>query len=560
MVFHSKSNDLLRIAAFPRGKTKWRVSWFGEVAFPNRVLRMRQPSVLVYLTSVKSNGFGKEVSGHYQKSVWVSIGALIFLRVGDIWQDGYLYQPVDDEIVDFIGLQINPQTVNYIKAGLSLEDGSFLLPAAEHPWHMASTHSYCLAVSLPGDKRLVIPCMELARFYFGSSTTLLGKLFSPPLERSSLYSNPIYEPLEQRLTIDLADGISGRSAADIGRLHQDPVAWRAAVRIGTSMLQKSTTRQPCHIQTMFPFEGKTNLKVSGKWLSLGGQPKRTFIAHSIRLCSHPFPFKELRYNMNTVAYVPAGEQAAKDPSTPSLARGAPDADRQGLVEKDAGSFAQKNKVFKSPIRFPDLIKKPVYRSNASRRQEVNYLSAKAVLESIASASMGGAGSSERVRPMEISLDQDSRCSEWQAVPEFLRELLDEIENFDPDWDVRVLTHDETSAWTVAAPVISDEYGQIDEHLIIRGPDRTQRLRRVAVFLVSKGIFHHHMVVVEGKPPYIVSCKAKRRSREDYRANVKMVLKKFIRGEPASGLFFQLLIKGVEIASNFKEITMRWLIN
>lgn len=560
MLFHNKSNELPRIAAFPRGKTKWRVSWFGEVAFPNRMLRTRQSSVLVYLCSVKSNGLGKEVGGHYQKSVWVSIGTLVFLRVGDIWQDGYLCQQVDDEVVDFADLQINPQAVNYIKAGLSMEDGSFLLPLAEHPWHMASTHSYCLAVSLPGNKRLVIPCMELARFYFGSSTSLLAKLFTPPLERSSLYSNPVYEPSEQRLTIDLADGMSGRSAADIGRLHQDPVAWRAAVRIGTSMLQKSTTKQPCHIQTMFPFEGATTLKVSGKWLSLGGQPRRTFIVHSIRLCSHPFPFKELRYNMNTVAYVPAGEQAAKDPSTPSLARGAPDADRQELVEKDAGSFAQKNKVFKSPIRFPDLIKKPVYRSNVSRRQEVNYLSAKAVLESIASASIGGAGSSERARPMEISLDQDPQYSEWQAVPEFLRELLDEIENFDADWDVSVLTHDETSAWTVAAPVISDGYGQIDEHLIIRGPARTQKLRRVAVFLVSKGIFHHHMVVVEGKPPYIVSCKAKRRSREDYRANVKMVLKKFIRSESENGIFFQLLTKGVEIASNFKEITMKWLIN
>lgn len=510
------------------------------------MIRRRQPSVLVFLSLVKSDASGKEVVSHYQKSVWVSVGALVFLRVGDIWQDGYLHRQVDDEIVDFSGLEISSRTVNYIKAGLSPEDGSFLLPVAEHPWHMGSTHSYCVAVNLPCDRRLVIPCMELARFYFGSSSALLAKLFTPPLEHSSLYSNPVYEPQEQRLTIDLADGMSGRSAADIGRLHQNPIAWRAAVRIGTSMLQKSTTKEPCHIQTTFPFEGKTTLKVSGKWLSLGGQPKRTFIVHSIRLCSHPLPFKELRYNMNTVSYVPAGERAARDPLTPSHSRGAQDADRQDLVEKDAGSFTPKHKVFNSPIRFSDLIKKPVYRANVSKRKEVKYLGAKAVLESMASSSLGGTGSSERVRPMEASLNQDPRHSEWQAVPEFLKELLEEIEKFDVDWDVRLLTHDETSAWTVAAPVISNEYGEIDEHLIVRGPNRTQRLRRVAVFLVSKGIFHQHMVVVEGKPPYIVSCKAKRRSREDYRRNVKMVLKKFIRGEPENGLFFEMLIKVIHI--------------
>ncbi len=45
---------MLRISAFPKSKDLWRVDWFGPIAFPNRMLRQRHPSVLVSLSKANA--------------------------------------------------------------------------------------------------------------------------------------------------------------------------------------------------------------------------------------------------------------------------------------------------------------------------------------------------------------------------------------------------------------------------------------------------------------------------------------------------------------------------
>lgn len=112
-------------------------------------------------------------------------------------------------------------------------------------------------MELPHNRRLIIPCAELIRFYFGSSSNLVTKLFLPPLSRDVLYSKPHFDKATGRLTLQLATNISGVSAADIGRLHMDPVAWRAALHVGASLLKSSVTGQGAYPQAYFPFNGRT---------------------------------------------------------------------------------------------------------------------------------------------------------------------------------------------------------------------------------------------------------------------------------------------------------------
>jgi hypothetical protein len=523
------NNNLIRVLAFPRGKTKWRISWFGEVAFPNRMIRRRQPSVLVHLTALKTTDSGKDIAGSFQKSVWVSVGILPSLHIGDIWQDGYLLKRAKDGLEQFSGIEINANSAKCIKAGFSLEDGNFLLPVAEYPWHMVSTHSHCICVELPAGKRLIIPCIEIARFYFGSSSKFFTQLFLPPLTRQSLYSNPVYESKLGRLTIDLANGISGRSAADIGRLCRDPIAWKSAVKIGTSMLDKSRSGQPCHIQTTFPFEGKTTLQVSGQWLSLGGVPNQTFIVHSIHSCSHPFPFKQMRYNMQTVAYDPVGPDHAGNKNIPTRLRGTKATKEVDLAEKDAGSLQGKSQLFDATPRFPDLKRKYVYRGNSPKRQQVNYVSPGKVIQSIIQGAVGDAGSAQRIRPIDLGLNEDPNSLQKQEPPEFLLEAVRELSKAPDKYKINVLTHDETCAWTVPVPMIANEFGEIHDQLFIQESDGQQRVRRAAVFLITRALSHRHFIVIEDEPAYAVSLEAKRRFRESYQPNLKVALGGYIRG-------------------------------
>lgn len=371
-----KNNDLPSISALPKGENFWRIDWFGDLAFPNRLIRRTQPSLFLHLSRVLDGNFRDTPSvllspdsttpAKFQRKAWVSVGTLPLLRIGDIWRDGRLEARPDYQLESFADLHIDDTTVHLIKAGLNLDDKGFLLPLSEHPWHMQCTHSYCVMVELPDDRRLIIPCVELIRFYFGSSSSLVTKLFLPPLERKALYCNPKFDKANGHLVLELAEKISGASAADIGRLHLDSVAWRAAVHIGTSALKASLAKQSVYPQSFFPFEGNTTLIAAGKWLSFGEQPQATFIVYNLRSCSHPFPYRSLRYESKDNLLGPV--QGGHSELTQSAKRGhqsARDSRDQHLVEQDASNgLAPKIKQIRFEPRFPDLKKKTVWKNKS----------------------------------------------------------------------------------------------------------------------------------------------------------------------------------------------------
>ena len=236
-VSRSKSTDNtneLRIAAFPNDDNYWRIDWFGEVDFPDRSLRGTQPSVLVYLSRVTDPSFIDNPSvllsphsttlAKFQMRRWVSVGTLVLLKVGDIWHKKSLFLSPDYELETFSGVSTSSSHIDLIKSGLNLNEEGFLIPVSEHPWHLNATHSYCVMLKLENGKRLIVPCLELIRFYFGSSSSLLTKLFLPPLQKDSLFQDGKFDQRTRHLSIKLGDGIAGSSAAAIGRIFLDKLA------------------------------------------------------------------------------------------------------------------------------------------------------------------------------------------------------------------------------------------------------------------------------------------------------------------------------------------------
>jgi hypothetical protein len=343
------SNGTPRISVFPQDQSNWRIDWFGDVAFPDRSVRRKQPSVFLHLSRLIDDRFISDPSvllspqctsaAKLQRRVWVSVGILALVRIGDIWRHGQLALRPDYELEEFAGVQIDQESTAIVKAGLNLNDGGFLLPISEHPWHIQCTQSYCLMVQLPQERRMIIPCVELVRFYFGSSSSLLSRLFLPPLLRDSLFSCASLDPYSRRLQIDLAEKMSGASAADIGRISMDPIAARAARIVGNSCLRASTAGKPIYPQARFPFEGKTNLIASGRWLSHGGVPKSTFLVYNLRSCSHPFPFRSLQYTTKGTQPRPKLQSlVTPSPVEPRIQKSpAPEVNNPALVENDPSS-------------------------------------------------------------------------------------------------------------------------------------------------------------------------------------------------------------------------------
>ncbi len=494
------------IQAFPKGPDAWRIDWFGNVAFPDRMARRKQPSIFVQFSRVVDSACLSEPeslldpkstdNAQYQRGSWVSVGTLPLLRIGDIWQDQRLLMRPDYQLERFADLHIDGTTTKLIKAGLNPNEQGFLLPLAEHPWHRRSTQSYCLEVMLPDARRLIIPCVELIRFYFGSSSGLLSKLFLPPLIKDQLYENAHFDRAHEHLNIELASRISGSSAADIGRLHLSPQAWRAALMVGTSLLKGAAVGQEIHPQGFFPFEGKTDLVVAGKWLPYAGTPNATFVVFNVRSCSRPFPFKSLKYEIKDKdPYGAMMREAAANQGSGYRQRSA-DSPSKKLTEQDPSNrLANKTWAFQTEPRFPDLTRKPIWKNKVivGANADSGHIGGSASV--VDAAAIGESGSERRVRSIDLAMALASD----RPPPEFLREFIEELRHTHAG-EITLLTASDEDGWTVPVPLICSGDGEIDPRLFIRDYGEPVRLRRSALFkLQGKQLFF--ACVIEVTPIY-----------------------------------------------------------
>lgn len=507
-----KNNDLPSISALPQDGRLWRIDWFGDLAFPNRAIRRTQPSLLLHLSCVLDGGFRDDPSvllspdstspARFQRKVWVSSGTLPLLRIGDIWCDGRLVAKPDYELECFDDLLIDDTSVTLVKAGLNLDEQGFLLPLSEHPWHVQCTHSYCVMVSLPGNRRLIIPCIELIRFYFGSSSSLITKLFSPPLERKALYSNAQFDKRAGRLSLELAERVPGSSAADLGRLHLNPIAWRVALHVGTSALKASLSNQPVYPQAFFPFEGLTNLIAAGKWLSFGSADRATFIVYNLRSCSHPFPFRSLQYKVNDAhrrAMPRSGASPVAEGQSQQGGAGASDPPNQRLVEQDASNrLLSRTKEVRAEPRFPDLSRKPIWKNKTPLTSEANLVHG-GIAEPVEKSSLGFPGSEQRIRPVDLAIALAS--SERKQVPGFLRDVVTYLSKLN-GMDVELMTASDEDGWSIPITALSDEDGEINLRLFIYSSSEILRLRRASIFAIKCGNEHLSIAIIECVPVHI----------------------------------------------------------
>lgn len=341
----------------------WRVDWFGEVAYQPNGQRRSQPVYRVLISPVLGDLSSPNIvtDDADQREAWLSIGTLPMVGVGDIWQDGErITQPGYQQ--ESFGVHIANSWADIIKAGMSVEE-NFLLPLNEHPWHRGATQSYCVCMSMKDGKRLIVPCMELIRFYFGTSSNVLHKLFTGPLREEMLWHEKSFDPANGHLHLKLASRISGASASDIGRIALSHEAWRSAAGIYASCIAATSQKRTAYPYTGFPFTGRTTLQVSGRWLSFAGEPNSTFVVYRLNSCNHRFPFETLSYEADALkAHRDVKKQAGavggniggllirkNGTGKPTVSGHDPDAKKSGATRTTFGK-----------AKFPDLSNKSVW--------------------------------------------------------------------------------------------------------------------------------------------------------------------------------------------------------
>lgn len=481
----------------------WRLIWFGECAYPAQVRRYAQPSLKVVLSPLLEAADPESADRHHQYDAWVPISALPILAVGDLWQHGRQITSPDYQVETFRRLRIAPSTTAFVKSGLAV-DGHFLLPLSWHPWHIQHTHSYCVSVDLEDGRRLLIPCMELIRFYFGSTGNLIQRIFRSPLSPNALWADKRFNTADKHLHLVLASRLSGISAADIGRIAESKHAWRSAAGIYASCQKASVQRHPIYPYTGFPFEGITDLVASGAWLPFGDREQATFIVYRLRSCSHPFPFRSLSYEA-------ADKKAWHDASTKGSKReggkyARERAKTQEVTDKDPGARkAQRKAQFTARCHFPDLLRKQIWREKieAMPKADIFLRRADGSLEQVAygepdgSSCVGGMGAVQRAEEKETEL------------PRFVQEGLKMIRTKPEyaDMQVKVVCPPGSAHLVFSLPVVIDEYGEIDSNLLFTSSDGSVRQRCACKVEGSNHQTVKLWLVVEGRtrkePPEVL---------------------------------------------------------
>jgi hypothetical protein len=500
----------------------WRLDWFGECAYPGSVRRYAQPSIKVVLSSLRGDPadhsalLSPDSTDHqHPYEAWAPIAALPMLAIGDLWQHGRQIASPDYQIESFKGVAINHDTVSFVKAGLAIDE-HFLLPLSSHPWHRLHTQSYCVAVELDSRRRLLVPCVELIRFYFGSSSNFLQRLFTVPLAPENLWSSKRFNPATRHLHLVLANKLSGLSASDIGRIAESKFAWRAAAGIHASCQKASALMHAVYPYTGFPFEGSTDLVASGVWLPFGEQEHATFLVYRLRSCAHPFPFQSLSYEAGDRKALHSSSGEAREGAKKFLHRRDPSQKSESAAtDADAGK-SQRRAVFVSHRRFPDLVRKQVWREKIEAmpnadvflRHTDGSLEQVAFGESTWSSTTPGIG----VSPVDAGTPPQRNVPLPWFVPTGLK-AIESAPGYDSsETQIKIVCPAGRQTPVFCLPVVINEDGEIASELLFTGLDgRTRQRRACFVEITCNGPNCRYMLILEGRAasvrPEIVAAKS-----------------------------------------------------
>jgi hypothetical protein len=350
------------VKAFPSDDRIWRVDWHGDVFFI-RHIRIKTPFIRIAISPYQDQ-FPYQTDE--QRLVSVPVGVLPVLGIGTLWQNGQQVgeQPSAEEIFT---IQATKEHCRIAKSGVAEENGEYIIPFEFHQYHSRNTQSWCVVSKATNGISVIVPATEIIRFYFGSSSQLLSRLFTPPFDKNKFWVKTDTDIFLYDIHVDLAEGLSGMSAVDVARIAFDANAQHCAKLISASLLASADTKQ--YPKAHFPFSGESTIRVSGMWL---GPDKKSFLVFRLHSCSHSFPFNKLTYTMAKPASGKGSNGTPGNPDKQSPVLPTSSVSKNVTLNNEPPDKNRKAKTakFRTDIRFPDLLGKTIARGDPTEQVKV----------------------------------------------------------------------------------------------------------------------------------------------------------------------------------------------
>ncbi|HGO7440391.1 TPA: hypothetical protein ACLBE2_000031 [Neisseria meningitidis] len=240
----------------------------------------------------KFDSSGREIPEYNQlKKIPVNIGLLPILRVGSLWIKGKLQNNnAVTDIATLKNIEINANTVEIINSNYKIKyldssgrEQECKLLLQKNFATDAKVPFSCFKIQNENYKNgIIIPVIEIIRFYYACSTRLAHLTFSNPDEITKI--SYAIDNETDKVVIKLPQQYTDQEAFILARILTSNIALSGLFQIKNSLIKIGVNEQPTTLlSTNFPFINPTNLMVRGIKIV------DRFLVTEICSCSAPFP-------------------------------------------------------------------------------------------------------------------------------------------------------------------------------------------------------------------------------------------------------------------------------
>ena len=291
---------VIEIAEFPHDNKLWRIDGLGKIF--SQLKNNNNLFIEVYLRPVnfhdnsvynfaRFDSSGREIPEYNQlKKIPINIGLLPILRVGSLWIKGKLQNNnAVTDIATLKNIEINANTVEIINSNYKIKyldssgrEQECKLLLQKNFATDAKVPFSCFKIQNENYKNgIIIPVIEIIRFYYACSTRLAHLTFSNPEEITKI--SYAIDNETDKVVIKLPQQYTDQEAFILARILTSDIALSGFFQIKNSLIKIGVNEQPTTLlSTNFPFINSTNLMVRGIKIV------DRFLVTEICSCSAPF--------------------------------------------------------------------------------------------------------------------------------------------------------------------------------------------------------------------------------------------------------------------------------
>lgn len=295
-----------RIKEFPSDGQLWRVDWVGALVRSTTITT--EPFVQILLSplvinvveaSSKDLASVKAVDSSKQEIINVGVGLLPIIAIGSIWKNGLHQGVFSGTSKSFSDLKISKNNIKFIPASYKINN-QFLIPQSQYKLG-TGLNSWLVAVEYRGNPYgILIPAIELIRFYYAISTNLAQAIFSGAFRHdlnSIVHTDRVgYIEAEDRVLLGLRQHVTDEEGWAIARILHSQIAYDSCLDIHDDFLQQAANGLSfINVKANFPFLGSATIQARVKPIPFeqDGFTEWNHLVLSLESCSAPMPYSEL---------------------------------------------------------------------------------------------------------------------------------------------------------------------------------------------------------------------------------------------------------------------------